>query len=44
MVGRAGAVINGELRGESASDESKAQDAVDALFDRASDGAGAAAR
>jgi hypothetical protein len=44
MVGRAGAVINGELRVESASDDSKAQDAVDALFDRASDGAGAAAR
>jgi len=44
MVGRAGAVINGELRDESASEESKAQDAVDALFDRASDGAGASAR
>jgi hypothetical protein len=32
MVGRAGAVINGELRGETPSDESIAQDAVDALF------------
>jgi hypothetical protein len=38
MVGRAGAVINGELRGESPSDESIAQDAVDALFGRVSEG------
>ena len=35
MVGRAGAVINGELRGEAPSDESIPQDAVDALFDPA---------
>ena len=41
MVGRAGAVINGELRGESPSDESEAQDAVDALFGRAPEGASA---
>ena len=34
MVGRAGAVINGELRAESPSQESVAQDAVDALFAR----------
>ena len=39
MVGRAGAVINGELRGEAPSDESIAQDAVDALFDRGVEGA-----
>ncbi|HEX4556492.1 MAG TPA: hypothetical protein VH249_21055 [Xanthobacteraceae bacterium] len=41
MVGRAGAVINGELKGESAGDQSIAQDAVDALFDRVVEGASA---
>jgi hypothetical protein len=41
MVGRAGAVINGELRGESPSDDSIAQDAVDALFGRGPEGSSA---
>jgi hypothetical protein len=39
MVGRAGAVINGELRAESPSDEPKPQDAIDALFDRVAESA-----
>jgi hypothetical protein len=38
MVGRAGAVINGELKVESPSDESRPQDAVDALFARVAEG------
>jgi hypothetical protein len=39
LVGRAGAVINGELKGKAPSDESIPQDAVDALFDGAPEGA-----